>query len=87
MPCAGAIGAWCCVSLRRMSTTLSSMWHGKSKLTQDIVDGYGAGKPPESNWASALWEFTVARSYEERATMASLQRIAAPCLVIAGAYD
>jgi pimeloyl-ACP methyl ester carboxylesterase len=90
IPCAGAIGAWVLRLIApRLSTALSSMWHDKSKLTQDIVDGYTAPlKPPVGNWARALWEFTVARSYEKNApTMASLQRIAAPCLVIAGAYD
>ena len=90
MPCAGAIGAWVLRLIApRLSTALSSMWHDKSKLTQDIVDGYMAPlKPPVGNWARALWEFTVARSYEKDApTMASLQQIAAPCLVIAGAQD
>ena len=90
MPCAGAIGAWVLRLIApRLSTALSSMWHDKSKLTQDIVDGYMAPlKPPVDNWARALWEFTVARSYEKNApTMASLRQIAAPCLVIAGAQD
>ena len=90
MPCAGAIGAWVLRLIApRLSTALSSMWHDKSKLTQDIVDGYMAPlKPPVGNWARALWEFTVARSYEKNApTMASLRQIAAPCLVIAGAQD
>ena len=90
MPCAGAIGAWVLRLIApRLSTALSSMWHDKSRLTQDIVDGYMAPlKPPVGNWARALWEFTVARSYEKNApTMASLRQIAAPCLVIAGAQD
>ena len=90
MPCAGAIGAWVLRLIApRLSTALSSMWHDKSKLTQDIVDGYMAPlKPPVDNWARALWEFTVARSYEKNApTMAGLQQVAAPCLVIAGAHD
>ena len=90
IPCAGAIGAWVLRLIApRLSTALSSMWHDKSKLTQDIVDGYTAPlKPPVGNWARALWEFTVARSYEKNApTMASLQQVAAPCLVIAGAHD
>lgn len=90
IPCAGAIGAWVLrLIVPRLPTALSSMWHDKSKLTQDIVDGYIAPlKPPVSNWARALWEFTVARSYEKNApTMASLQQVAAPCLVIAGAHD
>jgi pimeloyl-ACP methyl ester carboxylesterase len=90
MPCAGAIGAWVLRLIApRLSTALSSMWHDKSRLTQDIVDGYMAPlKPPVGNWARALWEFTVARSYEKNApTMAGLQQVAAPCLVIAGAHD
>ena len=90
MPCAGAIGAWVLRLIApRLPTALSSMWHDKSRLTQDIVDGYMAPlKPPVDNWARALWEFTVARSYEKNApTMAGLQQVAAPCLVIAGAHD
>lgn len=90
IPCTGLVAAWALrLIVPRLPSALKSMWHDESRLTQDIIDGYMAPmKSPANNWDRALWEFTVARSHDEDAPkVESLQRIAAPCLVIAGAYD
>lgn len=70
--------------LGRGSELIELAWHDPSKVTQDVLEGYGKPLRTE-NWDKALWQMTVAS--RESDLPERLDEVRQPALVITGDDD